>query len=67
MQAELTYKIREFEKKSLLPYTDERNILMLPSIYAIQFEKTALHEKAYPAAYKKENELKMAFLSKQIF
>ena len=58
-------KIREFEKKSLIPYTEERDILILPSIFSVQFEKTGLHERVFPVALQKEIEIKKKCLGKK--
>lgn len=63
MQQELASKIKEFERKSLLPYTEERELLILPSIYAVQFEKSGIHEKVFPVALQREKELKLECLS----
>ena len=60
---EFHMKMKEFERKSLLPYTEERTILILPSSYAVQFEKSGLHEKVFPLALQKENEIKMKYLN----
>ena len=60
---EFQIKMKEFERKSLLPYTEERTILILPSSYSVQFEKSGLHEKVFPLALQKENEIKMKYLN----
>ena len=62
----LSMRIKEFEKKSLMPYTEERSILSLPSVYSVQFEKSGMHERIYPMALQRENEIKMKYLSIRI-
>jgi len=64
IRSDLALKISNFEQKSIMPYTEEREILILPSFYAVQFEKSGLHERVFPLALQKENEIKMKYLSK---
>lgn len=60
---EIGMRLKELEGKSLLPYTEERTALVLPSSYAVQFEKTAIHERMFPLAVEKEREIKIRCLS----
>lgn len=64
IQVDLTNKMKDFDKKSLLPYTEERDLLILPSIYAVQFEKSGIHERSFSMALFKEKEIKNTYLSK---